>query len=65
VLHHAFYDPERLKPDRSTAQVTDAAAREFAKLAVSLGARSHDAEQVAHFSEDTSRGLTRRRSDRG
>ena len=49
VLRHAFYAPERLKPGRTTEQVTNAVAGEFAKLALSLGERGHHPEQAAHF----------------
>src|SRR5215210_4449782 len=49
VLRRVFIAPERLKPARTAAQVTEEAAREFAKLARSLTERGHDPEQAAHF----------------
>src|SRR5215210_2301674 len=49
VLRHVFFSPDRLRPTRTTAHVTEAAAREFAKLAESLSERDHDPEQAAHF----------------
>ncbi len=49
VLRGVFIAPERLKPARTAAQVTEAAAREFAKLSRSLAERGHDPEQAAHF----------------
>lgn len=49
VLRRAFTAPERLRPSRTTAQVTEQAAREFAKLSLSLAQRGHDPEEAAHF----------------
>jgi hypothetical protein len=49
VLRALFTDPDRLKPTRTTTQVTEAAAREFAKLASSLQERGEDPERAAHF----------------
>jgi type II restriction/modification system DNA methylase subunit YeeA len=49
VLRALFTDPERLRPQQTTAQVTEQAAAEFATLAESLRRRSHDPEQAAHF----------------
>lgn len=49
VLRALFTDPDRLKPTRTTTQVTEAAAREFAKLAGSLQGRGEDPERAAHF----------------
>jgi hypothetical protein len=40
VLRGVFTDPARLRPDRSTADVTEMAAAEFATLADSLRARN-------------------------
>ena len=42
VLRAVFTDPTRLRPDRSTADVTEMAATEFATLADSLRARGVD-----------------------
>lgn len=49
VLRHAFYSPERLRPNRTAAQVTESAASEFAKLSESLDKRGHDPQESAHF----------------
>jgi type II restriction/modification system DNA methylase subunit YeeA len=49
VLRDAFTDPEQLRPEHAAARVTEAAATEFAKLAVSLEQRNTDAQAVAHF----------------
>jgi hypothetical protein len=49
VLRTLFVNPERLRPDRTAAEVTEAAAREFAKLAESLRTRGYGAVQSAHF----------------
>jgi len=50
VLRAVFADPARLRPDRSTADVTEMAAAEFATLADSLRARGVDPQRAAHFS---------------
>jgi type II restriction/modification system DNA methylase subunit YeeA len=49
VLRALFSDPERLRPQQTTAQVTEQAAREFATLAESLRRRGHHPEEAAHF----------------
>jgi type II restriction/modification system DNA methylase subunit YeeA len=49
VLRAVFTDPARLRPDRSTADVTEMAAAEFATLADSLRARGVDPQRAAHF----------------
>jgi hypothetical protein len=49
VLRAAFTDPQRLKPGQSTAQVTEAAAAQFSRLAESLRTRGVPAERAAHF----------------
>ena len=49
VLRAAFADPERLRPQRTTEQVTATAAAEFAALADSLRAAGFDPEETAHF----------------
>jgi type II restriction/modification system DNA methylase subunit YeeA len=49
VLRAVFSDPARLRPDRSTADVTEMAAAEFATLADSLRARGVDPQRAAHF----------------
>ncbi len=49
VLRDLFVDPERLRPQQSTAQVTETAAREFATLAESLRRSGADPEEAARF----------------
>jgi len=49
VLRALFNAPARLEPDRSTADVTEKAALEFATLADSLRARGVDPQRAAHF----------------
>ena len=49
VLRAVFTDPGRLRPLRTTAQVTEDAAREFSKLADSLRLRGADPERAARF----------------
>ena len=49
VLRAVFNEPDQLRPDRSSARVTEKAAAEFAKLAVNLEARRVDPEKAAHF----------------
>jgi len=49
VLRSLFTNPEQLRPQQTTAQVTEAAAREFAQLAASLSIAGADPEQSAHF----------------
>jgi hypothetical protein len=49
VLQVLFTNPYRLRPDRSTAEVTEIAAREFATLADSLRERGNEPQQAAHF----------------
>ena len=49
TLHHAFVDPERLKPTKTRQVLTEEAAKKFASLAQRLGDRGHDSGQVAHF----------------
>src|ERR1017187_5179881 len=49
VLRATFSNPARLRPDRTTADVTEMAAREFATLADSLRARGVDPQRDAHF----------------
>ena len=44
-----FTDPARLRPQQTTAEVTEQAAAEFARLAASLQTRGHDPEAAAHF----------------
>jgi len=49
VLRSLFTNPEQLRPQQTPAQVTEAAAREFAQLATSLHTAGADPEQAAHF----------------
>jgi type II restriction/modification system DNA methylase subunit YeeA len=49
VLRAIFTDPQILKPGQTTAQVTEEAAAEFSKLAVSLRKRGISPERAAHF----------------
>jgi len=48
VLRAAFAHPDRLRPTRTTASVTEDAACEFAALADSLRRRGEDPEATAH-----------------
>jgi type II restriction/modification system DNA methylase subunit YeeA len=49
VLRSIFSDPSRLKPGLTTAQVTEEAAEQFARLAISLRKRGVPSERAAHF----------------
>jgi len=49
VLRAAFTHPDLLRPNRTTASVTEDAAREFAALAEGLRRRGEDPETTAHF----------------
>ena len=49
VLRAAFTHPDLLRPHRTTASVTEDAARAFAALAESLRGRGEDPEAIAHF----------------
>ncbi len=49
VLRAVFTHPESLRPTRTTAQVTEQAAAEFARLADSLRTRGEEPERAAHF----------------
>jgi len=49
VLRAAFTNPERLRPTRTAASVTEDAARAFAALADNLRQRGADPEATAHF----------------
>ncbi len=49
VLRALFEDPERLRPARTTSQVTEEAAAQFSRLAESLRGRGHDAQATAQF----------------
>jgi len=49
LLKWAFTEPEKLRPGKTTAEVTEQAARQFAQLAQKLRERGHEPHQVAHF----------------
>jgi len=49
VLRAVFTNPGRLKPGQTTAQVTEAAAAQFSRLAESLRSRGVPSERAAHF----------------
>jgi type II restriction/modification system DNA methylase subunit YeeA len=49
VLRALYTDPARLKPGRTTAEVTERAAAQFSKLAESLRSRGVPSERAAHF----------------
>ncbi|MCW5852467.1 MAG: class I SAM-dependent DNA methyltransferase [Anaerolineae bacterium] len=48
ILRALFTDPARLRPQQTTAEVTEQVAAEFARLAASLQGRGHDPEAAAH-----------------
>ena len=49
MLKWVFTDPLKLRPEKSTAAVTEEAARRFAGLAEALRQRGQDSNLVAHF----------------
>ena len=49
VLRALWEDPDRLKPERTTEQVTELAAAEFARLAESLRSRGEEPEAASRF----------------
>jgi len=49
LLQWAFTDPERLRPNRTTFDVTAAAAGKVGELAEGLNRRGHEPQRVAHF----------------
>jgi len=49
ILKWVFTDPLKLRPEKSTAAVTEAAAERYAALADSMRERGIDGNQVAHF----------------
>ncbi|HRH13846.1 MAG TPA: class I SAM-dependent DNA methyltransferase [Azonexus sp.] len=48
-LRWVFTDPEKLRPEKSTAAITAAAAGHFAELAAAMRGRGVDGQRVAHF----------------
>ncbi len=49
LLRALFEDPERLRPGRTSAQVTEEAAAQFARMAESLRRYGTPPEEAAHF----------------
>ena len=49
LLRWVFTDPHKLRPEKSTAAITEAAAGKFATIAKSMRQRGLDGQQVAHF----------------
>lgn len=49
VFHALFSNPQKLRPGQTTAQVTEEAAAQFAKLAASLRKSGVPSERAAHF----------------
>jgi len=49
ILRWVFTDPQKLRPEKSTAAITAEAAGHFASLAAAMRVRGLDGQQVAHF----------------
>ena len=49
ILRWVFTDPEKLRPEKSSAAITQEAAGEFSTLAESMRRRGLDSQRVAHF----------------
>ncbi len=49
VVRNLFYNPEAFRPEKTSAQVTEEAAAEFAKLAEHLHRWGYGAQEVAHY----------------
>lgn len=49
-LQDLFYNPDAFRAQQTTAQVTEEAAAQFARLAENLTKWGHDAHSIAHFS---------------
>jgi type II restriction/modification system DNA methylase subunit YeeA len=49
ILHHVFFDPEKLKPGKTSETITQDAADHFARIADSMRDRGLDSGRVAHF----------------
>ncbi len=49
LLKWVFTDPEKLRPEKSTAAITAEAASKFAELAKALRTRGEEGQRVAHF----------------
>ncbi len=48
-LRCAFYEPERLRPEKTIEKITEEAAKKLAELAPSMRDRFNDSTKVAHF----------------
>jgi len=48
-LRWLFFEPERLRPDVTTVDVTEGAAKQFAAIAQRLRDRNFEPQRVAHF----------------
>ena len=48
-LKWVFTDPEKLRPEKSTAAITAQAAGQFAQLAAAMRSRGEEGQKVAHF----------------
>ena len=49
LLRWVFTDPEKLRPEKSTAAITAEAAGHFAQLAAAMRGRGEEGQNVAHF----------------
>jgi hypothetical protein len=49
ILRAVMGDPEALRPQKTPEELTEQAAREFARLALALRDRGHEGQAVAHF----------------
>ncbi|MGE5386139.1 MAG: class I SAM-dependent DNA methyltransferase [Betaproteobacteria bacterium] len=49
LLKWVFTDPEKLRPEKSTAAITAQAAGQFAQLAAAMRLRGQEGQKVAHF----------------
>jgi len=49
VLRAVFFDPDRLKPEKTTQRITEDAAERITQIATCLRERGIDAQQVARF----------------
>ncbi len=49
LLRWVFTDPLKLRPEKSTAAITEEAAARFAQLADAMRARGEDSTRVSHF----------------
>ena len=49
ILHAVFFDPDKLRPGKTSEAITQEAARQFADIAQSMRKRGVDPAAVAHF----------------